>query len=69
MDVRDILIGLIFVIFKTSNLVINIAVSNIQIWIFLFLKSNIYILNIEVFCSAMLFNKNLGIAFEQVIME
>ena len=42
---------------KNSNLAVNIAVSNIRIRIYLFLKSNVYILNSEVFCSTMLFDK------------
>ena len=42
---------------KNSNLAVNIAVSNIRIRIHLFLKSNVYILNSEVFCSTMLFDK------------
>ena len=46
--VSDILIVLVFTIFKNSNLVINIAVSNVRIRIYLFLKSNVYILNAEV---------------------
>ena len=69
MAIRDILIVLVFSFFKNSNLVVNIAVSNVQIRIYLFLKSNVYILNIEVFSSTMLLNKNLGITFYQVIME
>ena len=63
MAVRENLIVLVLSIFKNSNLVVNIAVSNVRIQIYLFLKSNVYILNIEVFCSTMLFNKNLDITF------
>ena len=63
MAVRDILFVLVFIIFKNSNLVVNIAVSNVQIRIYLFLKLNAYILNIEVFCSTILLDKNLGIKF------
>ena len=48
---------------------VNIAVSNVQIRIYLFLKLNAYILNIEVFCSTILLDKNLGIKFQQVIMD
>ena len=55
--VCDIFIVLVFSIFKNLNLVVNIAVSNVQIQIYLFLKSNVFILNIEVLCSKMLFDK------------
>ena len=61
--VPDISIVSVFSIFKNSNLVVNIAASNVPIRIYLFLKSNFHILNIEVFCSTILLYKDLGILF------
>ena len=69
MAIRNILIVLVFSFFKNSNLLVNIAISNVRIRICLFLKSNVYVLNIEVFSSTMLLNMNLDITFYQVIME
>ena len=68
MALCDILIGLVFSIFKNSNLVVNIAVSNVEIRKYLFLISNVNIWILSV-CSAVLFDKDLGITFSQVIME
>ena len=64
MAVRDILIVLVFSVFKNLNLVVNIAVSNVRIQIYLFSKSNVYyISDTGVICSTVLLDKNLGIIF------